>query len=113
MRLDGGIRGRVDDMIVLRGNNVYPGALQAILHRFPEVAEYRIEVDQTAALAALRIEVELRPDAVAEVVDRIDEAPREQLLFRAEVRAVAPGSLPRFEMKARRIVRKGAVEGSA
>src|SRR5262249_44062081 len=52
VRLDGGIRGRVDDMIVLRGNNLYPGALQAVLHCFPEVAEYRVEVDRSAPLAA-------------------------------------------------------------
>ncbi len=45
-RLLGGVRGRVDDMIVLRGNNVHPSALQTILHRFPEVAEYRVEVDR-------------------------------------------------------------------
>ncbi len=106
MRLNGGIRGRVDDMIVLRGNNFYPSALQTVLHRFPEVAEYRIEVDQSAALAALRIEVELQPHSAPEVVGRIDEALREELLFRAEVRAVPPGSLPRFEMKAQRLVRK-------
>jgi len=109
VRLDGGIRGRVDDMIVIRGNNLYPSALQAILHRFPEVAEYRMEVDHTAALPVLRIEVEPHPgiagDAVAE---RIDHAIRTELLFRAEVRAVSPGSLPRFEMKARRLLRKNA-----
>ena len=51
LRLDGGILGRMDDMIVLRGNNVYPSALQAILHRFPEVAEYRVEVDRTGVAA--------------------------------------------------------------
>jgi phenylacetate-CoA ligase len=42
VRLEGGIRGRVDDMIVVRGNNLHPSALQTILHRFPEVAEYRV-----------------------------------------------------------------------
>jgi phenylacetate-CoA ligase len=106
IRLDGGIRGRVDDMIVLRGNNVYPSTLQALLHRFPEVREYRIEVDETTALAALRIDVELHPDAPAGLVSRIGEALREHLLFRAEVRAVPPGTLPRFEMKAQRVVRR-------
>ena len=57
-------------MIVLRGNNVYPSAIQAVLHRFAEVAEYRIEIDTSAALAALRIEIELKPNA-ADVVGRI------------------------------------------
>jgi phenylacetate-CoA ligase len=104
LRLVGGIRGRVDDMIVLRGNNVYPSAIQAILHSFAEVVEYRVTVDRSAALADLRIEVELRPEVKESVLPRIDEAVREALLFRAAVRAVPPGTLPRFEMKARRIV---------
>ena len=111
MRLDGGIRGRVDDMIVLRGNNLYPSAIQSLLHRFPEVAEYRVEVDESAALAVLRVEVELRSPAPLDAVSRIDEALREELLFRAEVRAVPPGTLPRFEMKSQRFVRKSPLQG--
>jgi phenylacetate-CoA ligase len=109
VRLAGGIRGRVDDMIVVRGNNVHPGALQTVLHRFPEVAEYRLEVDQSGPLAELRVEVEPQPaaDGMALAV-RVEQAIRTELLFRAEVRAVPPGSLPRDEHKARRLVRKTA-----
>ncbi len=109
LRLAGGIRGRVDDTIVVRGNNLHPMALQTILHRFPEVAEYLAEVDETAALTALRISVELVPGAdETSLVARIERAIRDELLFRAEVRAVPPGSLPRAEMKARRWVRRSA-----
>jgi phenylacetate-CoA ligase len=103
-RLDGGILGRADDMIHLRGNNVYPGALEALLRRFPEVAEYRVEVDQSAALTALRVEVEPVNGGGADLVERVDRAIRDEFLFRAEVRLVPPGSLPRFEMKAQRFV---------
>jgi phenylacetate-CoA ligase len=106
LRLDGGIRGRVDDMIVLRGNNVYPVALQAILHRFVEVAEYRIEVDRSGSLPSLRIAVEVTATESERIVSGVDRAIRDELLFRAEVRAVPPGSLPRYEHKARRMVRK-------
>jgi phenylacetate-CoA ligase len=109
-RLDGGILGRVDDMIVIRGNNVYPSALQTILHRFPEVLEYRLTVDRTTSLAALHIEVELAAADADAVIARIDQAIRAELLFRAELRAVPPGTLPRFEMKARRLVEKTAAE---
>lgn len=113
MRLDGGIRGRVDDMIVLRGNNLHPSTLQTILHRVPEVAEYRMEVDRTASLPVLRIEVEPHPGIAGDgLAQRIEHAIRTELLFRAEVRAVSPGSLPRFEMKARRLLRKDS-EGTA
>jgi phenylacetate-CoA ligase len=105
--LAGGILGRVDDMIHLRGNNVYPAAVEAIIRRCPEVAEYRLLMDETAALADLRIEIECVPSADPSiVVDRISKALRDELLFRAEVTSVPSGSLPRFEMKAQRLVKK-------
>jgi phenylacetate-CoA ligase len=107
LRLDGGIRGRADDMIVLRGNNLHPEALQTILHRFVEVAEYRMEVDHSSTLTVLRVEVEPQPGVAHDTLaERVEHAIRTELLFRAEVRAVPPGSLPRFEMKARRLLRK-------
>jgi phenylacetate-CoA ligase len=94
-------------MIVVRGNNLHPSALQTILHRFPEVAEFRVEVDYLGALPVLRVEVEPHPAAHgAALAARVDQAIRDELLFRAEVRAVPPGSLPRFELKAQRLVRK-------
>jgi phenylacetate-CoA ligase len=106
VRLQGGILGRVDDMIHLRGNNVYPGALEAVIRRFAEVAEYRVTVDQAQALPRLRIEVEpISPGLGAELATRVEQAISEELLFRAEVTSVAPGSLPRFEMKARRFIK--------
>src|SRR5205807_72373 len=104
LRLDGGILGRTDDMIHVRGNNLYPSALEAVIRRFPEVAEYRIEVDASSPLAALRIEVEPHAGTPANgVAERVSQAIRTELFFRAEVTAVAPGSLPRYELKARRI----------
>jgi phenylacetate-CoA ligase len=108
MRLDGGVRGRVDDMIVIRGNNLHPGALQRILHRFVELAEYGVEVDGTGALPVLRVRVEPHPGAPAgaPLAARVDRAIRDELLFRAEVEVVAPGTLPRFELKAQRVVWK-------
>jgi phenylacetate-CoA ligase len=112
VRLDGGIRGRTDDMLVIRGNNLHPSALQRILHRFAEVAEYRVEVDSAGALPVLRVRVEPRPEAsgVASLAARVGQAIRDELLFRAEVELAAPGSLPRFEMKSQRVVRKTAAE---
>jgi phenylacetate-CoA ligase len=105
LRLAGGILERVDDMIHIRGNNLYPSALEALIRRFAEVAEYRVEVDQTTALADLRIEIEPVAGASGPVLaDRITRAIRGELLFRAQV--VAVPSLPRFEMKARRIQQK-------
>jgi phenylacetate-CoA ligase len=101
VRLQGGVLGRTDDMIHVRGNNLYPSALEAVIRRFPEVSEYRVRVDQSGPLASVRIEVEPATPGT-EIADRVSRAVRDELLFRAEVLAVAPGSLPRFEMKARR-----------
>lgn len=106
-RLAGGILGRVDDMIHVRGNNLYPSALEAVLRRFEGLAEYQVEVDETRPLAELLIRVEpTREGEGRELAERVGRAVRDEFLFRAEIEAVAPGTLPRFEMKARRVVRK-------
>ena len=106
MRLAGGILGRTDDMIAIRGNNFYPSALENVLRRFVEVAEYRVTIDRQAPLAEMRIEIEAAPSAT--LVERVAEAIRDELMFRAEVALVAADALPQFEMKARRIVIKPA-----
>ncbi|MCX7701150.1 MAG: AMP-binding protein [Gemmataceae bacterium] len=103
--LQGGILGRCDDMLHLRGNNVYPSAIEAIIRRWPEVAEFRLILDLTNPLADLRVEIECVPNTdTSIVIDHIGKALRDELLFRAEVVAVPPGTLPRFEMKSRRLV---------
>ncbi len=104
-RLEGGIVGRADDMIHVRGNNLYPASLEAIIRRFPQVAEYRIVINHADALADLRIEVEPLSGDGRELAELVGRAIRDELLFRAEVCPAPPGTLPRFEMKARRIVR--------
>jgi phenylacetate-CoA ligase len=103
--LVGGILGRTDDMIHVRGNNLYPAAIEAVVRRFADVAEFRILVDRTGPLADLSLEIEpaagTRTDGLADAVAR---AIRDDLLFRVPVAAVPCGSLPRFELKARRVV---------
>jgi phenylacetate-CoA ligase len=99
LRLDGGIRGRTDDMIHVRGNNLYPAALEAVLRRFPEVAEYRVEVDESRTMPVLRIELET---VETSLLERVERTIRDELLFRPELTIVPPGTLPRFEMKSKR-----------
>jgi phenylacetate-CoA ligase len=93
-------------MIHVRGNNLYPAAIEAIVRQFPQVAEYRIVVDQTGPLADLRLEVEPAAGDGRELAEQVGKAIRDELLFRVEVGAVPCGSLPRFEMKARRLVHR-------
>ncbi len=106
VRLMGGILGRVDDMVTVRGVNVFPSALEGILRRFPEVAEFQIEAYQERGMDELRLRVELREGVDApEVCRRISERVHADLSLRCGVDAVPAGTLPRFELKARRLVR--------
>jgi phenylacetate-CoA ligase len=104
--LEGGILGRRDDMVPLRGNNFYPSSLEAVLRRFDEILEYRIEIDTTSPLAELHVELEPTPAAPSSLAARVAQTIRDELLFRADVTLVPPGTLPRFEMKASRVRRK-------
>jgi phenylacetate-CoA ligase len=108
-RLAGGVLGRTDDMIYLRGNNVYPTAMEAVVRRFPEVAEYRLIIDRTGPLAAITVEVEPTKTGT-KIAQRLGRAIRDELFFRADVTEVLPGSLPRFELKAKRIINHRGTE---
>ena len=105
-RAQGGILGRLDDMLHVRGNNVFPTAVEGIVREFGDVAEFRMKVDERGPMLDLRIEVEPTPEAaVAGLTKRIEAAIRDRLHFKPRVTLVEPGALPRFEMKARRLVR--------
>lgn len=107
MTLAGGILGRVDDMVIVRGVNIYPSAVEGILQRQAGLAEYRVHVTKNGALAELRLEIE--PTDRCADVDGLKNSVRQALEtafnLRIPVETVAPGSLPRFEMKAKRWVR--------
>lgn len=106
--LEGGILGRVDDMVVVRGVNVYPSAVDEVLSRERGVSEYRVSVDRTGPMTQMSVEIE--PDEAAadsaKLCERVSHAFRSSLSLRVPVRPVARGSLPRFEMKAQRWVVK-------
>ncbi len=103
MRLGGGILGRLDDMLIVRGVNVFPSAIEGIVRRFP-VEEFQIEVFRAGELDEVRVLVEV--DGGADGARHVQEALRVGLGIRLEVAPVGPGSLPRFELKARRVVRR-------
>ena len=94
-------------MVVIRGVNVYPSAVEEIVRAFPEVLEYRVQFKCRDAMAELALEVELsgQADAAATLPARIAAALQTALHLRMPVQAVPPGTLPRFEMKARRWVK--------
>ena len=98
--LDGGVLGRNDDMLVVRGVNVFPSSIDHILRSFPEVVEYRATVYRVSEMDRLRIEVEDR----LQQPDRITRELKVLLGLRVEVEAVPLGSLPRFEGKGKRFI---------
>jgi phenylacetate-CoA ligase len=100
----GGILGRVDDMVIVRGVNVYPTAVEQILRAFGDVAEYRATITQKSSLTELQIEIEPTTTCgdTAMLAARVAHAFETALALRVPVSTVAPGTLPRFEMKAKR-----------
>jgi phenylacetate-CoA ligase len=105
-RLEGGILGRDDDMVNVRGVNVYPAAIEAVVRAFPEVVEFRSTVSRRHEMRSLSVEIEPAPgqgdgSALAALVGR---RLREALGLSVPVLVVEPMGLPRFEMKARRFV---------
>ena len=107
MALEGGIIGRTDDMVVVRGVNVFPNAVEDIVRACPGVAEYQVNLDTRHALTELSVKIEIAPDAgdPAKLVDKLEQAFQSAFSLRVPVRAMPPGTLPRFEMKAKRWVK--------
>ncbi len=99
LHLPGGIIGRADDMLIVRGVNIYPSALANVLHRFPQVAEYRIIVTRHGEMDEIALQVECPPEIVAVLQEELHVA----LSLRFPVEVVPQGTLPRFELKAKRV----------
>ncbi len=110
LRLAGGVVGRADDMLIIRGNNVFPASIEQLVRTLPEIVEYRIVVTSHRAMTHVRLEIEPLPDVSAErhlaIAEQLVHLTKDRLNFHPEVQVVPPGTLPRFEMKARRLVRE-------
>jgi phenylacetate-CoA ligase len=106
LALEGGILGRTDDMLVVRGVNVYPSAVENIVRGFETVSEYRVEIQNHRTLPELSIRVEPSPEHAQDstLAHRLEAALTNAFSLRIPVSLALPGSLPRFEMKARRWV---------
>ncbi|MGA8113216.1 MAG: phenylacetate--CoA ligase [Actinocatenispora sp.] len=101
------IVGRRDDMLVVRGVNVYPSEVEAVLLADAAVtAQYLLVLDVRSAQTSLVVCAETTAPDPAPVADRLSAALRERLGLRCEVRLTAAGSLPRTEVgKAVRLLR--------
>jgi phenylacetate-CoA ligase len=101
-RLIGGVLGRADDMITIRGINVFPSAVENIVRRHPQIVEFAIEVHRRREMHELRLKIEVEGEADG-VIERLGHDIHNDLRVRATIESVEIGSLPRFELKSRRL----------
>ena len=105
------ISGRADDMLVIRGVNVFPTQIEEVLLKIEEIGpHYEILVERKNRLDVMTITVELIDDRLldsygklSELEGRIQRALKSQLGLATQIRLVAPNSLKRFEGKAKRV----------
>lgn len=97
--LEGGVIGRADDMLVIRGVNIFPTSIEQIVRLVPRIGEFRMSATRQGAMDELQVIVE---DPSGDPTD-LAAIMEQRLGLRIPVRAVAPGTLPRFEGKARRL----------
>jgi phenylacetate-CoA ligase len=102
-RFEGGILGRVDDMLTVRGVNVFPSAIENLVRRHPAVDEFAVEVYQERAMDEMELQLEVAGEPPEVVCEAVAREVWVALGFRPRVRPVPAGTLPRFELKARRV----------
>ncbi|MFA4824442.1 MAG: phenylacetate--CoA ligase [Methanoregula sp.] len=106
------ITGRSDDMLVIRGINVFPSQIEHVLLKIPEVGnQFMVYIDRINHLDEMTVEVEINRDFfsgeltdLARIQKKVGKELRDALELRTTVRLVEPGSLPRFEGKAKRVI---------
>ena len=110
----GRITGRTDDMIIVRGVNVFPTQIESVLVGLEGVApHYLLVVDRVNSADTLEVQVEMTEDMVSDTVSHIQglarsihERIKSVVGISAEVKLVAPKSIPRSEGKAKRVIDK-------
>jgi phenylacetate-CoA ligase len=106
------ITGRSDDMLVIRGINVFPSQIEHVLLKIPEVGnQFMVYIDRINHLDEMTVEVEINRESfsgeladLARLQKKVVKELRDALELRTTVKLVEPGSLPRFEGKAKRVI---------
>jgi phenylacetate-CoA ligase len=103
--LEGGIIGRTDNMVTIRGVNIFPSSVEAIVRELLDANEFRVIFYRDGGLDQIEVIVEIAEDDQA-TLEKLTALFRQRLALRVPVKAVPLGSLPRFQLKARRVVDK-------
>ncbi|HSE97288.1 MAG TPA: AMP-binding protein [Blastocatellia bacterium] len=106
-RIKGGVLGRADDMMIVRGVNIYPAAIDDLMRGLSGIVEYEVIIRRIAGMDDLLIKVESESARGFEEIEKaIHSAFRQQFSIRVSIERAEPGSLPRYEFKARRYKRE-------
>lgn len=100
--LEGGVLSRIDDMVVIRGVNVYPSAIEAVVRQFPEIVEFMVEQKKVEAMDEIALLIELPGNIAKSLLKKLETKLRDTFSLRIPVQVVESGSLPRHEFKAKR-----------
>jgi phenylacetate-CoA ligase len=103
VRMEGGVLGRIDQMLIVRGVNIFPSAIEAIVRSYPQVQEFAIEVYKAEEMDQLDIKVEVVDEDPQAVVETLARDAAHRLGLRVGATLVPVESLPRFQLKARRV----------
>jgi phenylacetate-CoA ligase len=106
------ITGRTDDMLIIRGVNVFPSQIQQVIHSFPEVTSYyQIILERRGALDHVTLNVETEPDFEFDIIGKIEELQsriraelKSNLQVSVDVHVVEPKTIERSEGKAKRVI---------
>lgn len=103
----GGVLGRADDMVVIRGINIYPSSIEAIVREFAEVKEFRIVYYTENGMDQIKVQIETDASILTDLANLL----RDRVGLRIAVEQVESGSLPRFTMKSKRVLDERAERG--
>jgi phenylacetate-CoA ligase len=110
-RLEGGVIGRIDDVLIIRGVNVFPSAIENLVRQFSEVGEFAVDVYRRHELDEMEIRLEVKAAEPATVAAVVAKEIRNGLGLRIHVKSVPYGTLPRFDLKAKRFTDHRHVNG--
>ena len=95
--------GRIDDMVVVRGVNIYPSAIDSVIGEYDQVSEYRVLVKEERSMKEIEILIDLNSNSEEKaLIESIEEKLRSVFSLRIPVKSVKNGELESFEFKAKR-----------
>ena len=112
LSLDGGILGRLDDMVSVRGVNLFPSAIDNVVRSFAEIREYRVESRVRKGMVELRLQIEINSSGhePTRLCKKLESAILNAFSIKIPVEIVPLGALPQFAMKAKRWIKPESVK---